>query len=386
MGLMGYITAGAISGAGQAIQQGAQQTQSAFTQQMLIQEREKLEAARDEKMREFQRSENALNRELESRKVGIQESEAAANTKNRELLLTQAIRQTELATRTLEQKGLEREETAAYHKQILAANTAEHELAEKARVAEAAWRAEEKRANAEGRLADTQYRTAMAEAQKTHYRALEKKEDAQTALLKEQIALAMEKAKHDMTPQQKSMTEAILKQMDASIATIKDAASSEEDKRQAFAKIAASTEQINALFVARPNAKAPSPNAKEFQQPPDAEIFKPPARETAPPADSGASALMGTTAPEDPAIAQAREIRRSLPAERKTLMGRGLEAIINESGRQLQPAGPSPITPHDVGEFIKRADHPGFAEAFRRKHGRVPTKAELDEYRNALRR
>jgi hypothetical protein len=269
MGLMGYITAGAISGAGQAIQQGAQQTQSAFTQQMLIQEREKLEAARDEKMREFQRSENALNRELESRKVGIQESEAAANTKNRELLLTQAIRQTELATRTLEQKGLEREETAAYHKQILAANTAEHELAEKARAAEAAWRAEEKQANAAGRLADTQYRTAMAEAQKKHYQALEKKEDAQTALLKEQIRLATVKAEHDMTPHQKAMSEIILKQMDADIATRKDPASTDEDKATALARITSAPDRVRELFGAptKDNTQPPTPGPAAEKKP-----------------------------------------------------------------------------------------------------------------------
>jgi hypothetical protein len=111
-----------------------------------------------------------------------------------------------------------------------------------------------------------------------------------------------------------------------------------------------------------------------------------PARESAQPAGTGSSALMNTPAPVDPAIAQAAEIRRSLPPERKTLAGRTLDAVVAESKRQLQPSGPRPITQRDVADFVKRADHPGFAEAFRRSHGRVPNRAELNEYQNSLRR
>ena len=55
MSLMGYIAAGAVSGAGSAVKEGAQNLQQAWTQKMLQEERAKIETERDARLEEFQR-------------------------------------------------------------------------------------------------------------------------------------------------------------------------------------------------------------------------------------------------------------------------------------------------------------------------------------------
>lgn len=252
MSLMGYMAAGAVSGMGQSIQQGAQNVQTAWNQEMLLKERAKLEKERDARQNEFQAGQTQIQEagatQRHQETLGVKKEEHLANSDNRKLMLEQAVKQTDLALEGLKQKGDERRETADYHKQLLTANAVEHEAATKARQAEEQWRHEERLANEQNRTADATYRTAAAEAAKVHYQALEKKEDAQTTLLKKQIELAIAKVGNEMTPRQKAMTEATLKQMDASIATIKDVAATEEEKRQAFGQLTASTERINALF------------------------------------------------------------------------------------------------------------------------------------------
>ena len=78
-GLMGYLAAGVAGGFGKGIAQSAQQLTSAWTQQMLLEERERLEAARDENMREHQR--RLQRNELTARaKEGEQERELKRET------------------------------------------------------------------------------------------------------------------------------------------------------------------------------------------------------------------------------------------------------------------------------------------------------------------
>jgi hypothetical protein len=112
-GLMGYLAAGVAGGFGKGIAQSAQQLTSAWTQQMLLEERERLEAARDENMREHQR--RLQRNELTARaKEGEQERELKRETSWDERATRESLaREDRLSRERITERDIESRERVA---------------------------------------------------------------------------------------------------------------------------------------------------------------------------------------------------------------------------------------------------------------------------------
>ena len=149
MGLMNYLAAGAVGGLGEGIQKGSQLLATAWTQQMLLNERAKLDALRDERLYESQKQ---LQGERLTAERGMQQERMGGQV----LLQTQS----EQAAEQRQKKDLSAAQHRAVEREDFELQKAEEERQGRLRekVAEASLRSGEK---AEDRKDATQLRAEI---------------------------------------------------------------------------------------------------------------------------------------------------------------------------------------------------------------------------------